>query len=80
MAVVDMLLIIACVLEYSILNVFVGNPPRWYLRAYPYFFHPLKVSTVKLKDWNSKLWNVRKTQKFDLEFEKKNIYVLETFS
>ena len=49
MAVVDMLLIIACVLEYSILNVFVGNPPRWYLRAYPYFFHPLKVSAVESK-------------------------------
>ena len=43
MAVVDMLLIIACVTEYSILNVFVGQHPKWYLKAFPYFVHPVKV-------------------------------------
>jgi hypothetical protein len=46
MAVVDMLLIIACVSEYSVLNVFVGYHPRWYLTAFPYFIHPIKVKTV----------------------------------
>jgi hypothetical protein len=43
MAVVDMLLIIACVTEYSILNVFVGQHPKSYLKAFPYFVHPVKV-------------------------------------
>jgi hypothetical protein len=44
MAVVDLLLIAACITEYSILNVFVGKQPEWYLRAFPYFLHPAKVS------------------------------------
>lgn len=43
MAVVDMLLIVACVTEFSILNVFVGYHPKWYLTAFPYFIHPVKV-------------------------------------
>jgi hypothetical protein len=46
MAVVDMLLIVACVSEFSILNIFVGYHPQWYLRAFPYFIHPVKVKLV----------------------------------
>jgi hypothetical protein len=44
MAIVDTLLIIACVTEYSVLNVFVGHHPGWYIKAFPYFIHPIKVS------------------------------------
>ena len=44
MAVVDALLIVNCVAEFSIFNIFLGHQPNWYILAFPYFLHPLKVS------------------------------------
>ena len=40
---VDLLLIVACVNEFAVLNVFVGAQPYWYRLTFPYFIHPLKV-------------------------------------
>ena len=45
MAVIDTLLIIFCVTEFSIFNIFWGDwPPQWFIIAFPYWLHPLKVS------------------------------------
>ena len=46
MAVVDALLIVNCVAEFSIFNIFLGHQPNWYILAFPYFLHPLKVSST----------------------------------
>ena len=43
MALVDIMLIIACVTEFSIFNIFWGSQPNWYILAFPYFIHPFKV-------------------------------------
>ena len=42
LAVVDLALIVVCVNEFAILNVFVGLQPYWYRVSFPYFIHPLK--------------------------------------
>ena len=44
MAVIDTLLIITCVTEFSIFNIFWGDWPQWFIIAFPYWLHPLKVS------------------------------------
>ncbi len=44
LTVVDLLLIVVCVHEFAVLNVFVGHQPFWYRLTFPYFIHPLKVS------------------------------------
>ena len=44
MALVDIMLIIACVTEFSIFNIFWGSQPNWYILAFPYFIHPFKVN------------------------------------
>ena len=40
---VDLFLIVACVNEFAVLNVFIGEQPFWYRLTFPYFIHPLKV-------------------------------------
>ncbi|TRY78593.1 hypothetical protein TCAL_13622, partial [Tigriopus californicus] len=43
LAVVDLLLILTFILEFSILNEFFQGQPYWYRMMFPYFVHPLKV-------------------------------------
>ena len=59
MALVDIMLIIACVTEFSIFNIFWGSQPNWYILAFPYFIHPFKVWVFlhfnsKVPSFNSK--------------------------
>ena len=43
MAVVDSMLIVACVTEFSILNILWGHWPYWFVLIFPHVLHPFKV-------------------------------------
>lgn len=48
LAVVDLLLILTFILEFSILNEFLQGQPYWYRMMFPYFVHPLKHILLSL--------------------------------